>query len=209
VAAEPRGAESGEAGSVRSAGRTARPFTRKAVRLIVWPLLSEFLHGSFRLLLRVFIIVVPIMVVLELFEGSRPFRRLVRLWARLMKPLGMTEEIATPTFVGFLFGIAYGSGVIIRETRRRRVPRRQVFLMSAFLSQVHAIVEDSLVFIALGAAALWVIGFRLVWATVVTALLGAVAAVAARRGWGRGDGPDMPVGDGPDAPRDIGSDGHE
>jgi hypothetical protein len=81
--------------------------------------------------------------------------------------------------------------------------------MSAFLSQVHAIVEDSLVFIALGAAALWVIGFRLVWATAVTALLGAVAAVAARRGWGRGDGPDMPVGDGPDAPRDIGSDGHE
>jgi len=30
------------------------------------------------------VIVVPIMVVLELFEGSRPFRRLVRLWARLM-----------------------------------------------------------------------------------------------------------------------------
>jgi hypothetical protein len=32
----------------------------------------------------------------------------------------MTEEIATPTLVGFLFGIAYGGGVIIRETRRRR-----------------------------------------------------------------------------------------
>ena len=183
------------------AGRKARPSTREAVRLIVWPLLSEFLHGSFRLLLRVFIIVVPIMVVLELFEGSRPFRRLVRLWARLMKPLGMTEDIATPTFVGFLFGIAYGSGVIIRETRRRRVPRRQVFLMSAFLSQAHAIVEASLVFIALGAAALWVIGFRLVWATAVTALLGAVAAGAARRGWGRGGGPDVP--------RDDGSAGHE
>jgi hypothetical protein len=154
------------------------------VRLIVWPLLSEFLHGSFRLLLRVFIIVVPIMVVLELFEGSRPFRRLVRLWARLMKPLGMTEEIATPTFVGFLFGIAYGSGVIIRETRRRRVPRRQVFLMSAFLSQVHAIVEDSLVFIALGAAALWMVGFRLIWASAGGPRVGGGGA---RGGPGRGD----------------------
>ena len=175
----------------------------------MWPLLSEFLHGSFRLLLRVFIIVVPIMVVLELFEGSRPFRRLVRLWARLMKPLGMTEEIATPTFVGFLFGIAYGGGVIIRETRRRRLSRRQVFLMSAFLSQVHAIVEDSLVFIALGAAALWVVGFRLVWATAATALLGAVAAVAARRGQGRGNGPDVSPGNGPDVSPGNGPDGHE
>ena len=147
----------------------------------MWSLLSEFVHGSFTLLLRVFLIVVPIMVVLELFEGSRPFRRLVRVWARVMAPLGMTEEIATPTLVGFLFGLAYGSGIIIRETRRRRLERRQVFLMSLFLSQVHAIVEDSLVFIALGAAALWVVGFRLVWAAAVTALLGAVAA-AWRRG---------------------------
>ena len=104
-----------------------------------------------------------------------------------MAPLGMTEEIATPTLVGFLFGIAYGSGVILRETRRRRLERRQVFLMSVFLSQVHAIVEDSLVTIAVGAAALWVVGFRLVWATAATALLGAVAAVAVRRGWGGGD----------------------
>jgi len=161
-------------------------------------LLHTFVTGAWSLLSKVFLIVVPIMVVLELFEGSRPFRRLVRLWARLMKPLGMTEEIATPTFVGFLFGIAYGGGVIIRETRRRRLPRRQLFLMSAFLSQVHAIVEDSLVFIAVGAAALWVVGFRLIWATAATALLGAAAAAAARRGWGRGGGPDVPRGGGPD-----------
>ncbi len=153
----------------------------------MWSLLSEFVHGSFSLLLRVFVIVVPIMVVLELFEGSRPFRRLVRAWTRVMAPLGMTEEIATPTLVGFLFGIAYGSGVILRETRRRRLARRQVFLMSVFLSQAHAIVEDSLVTIAVGAAALWVVGFRLVWATAATALLGAVAAVAVRRGFRRGD----------------------
>jgi hypothetical protein len=147
----------------------------------VWSLLWEFLHGSFSLLARVFVIVVPIMVVLEVFEGSRPFRRLVRLWARVMAPLGMTEEVALPTLVGFLFGIAYGGGVIIRETRRRRLEHRQVFLMSVFLSQVHAIVEDSLVLIAVGAAALWVVGFRLAWAAAVTALLGAVAAAAARR----------------------------
>jgi hypothetical protein len=144
-------------------------------------LLSEFLHGSFSLLLRVFLIVVPIMVVLELFEGSRPFRAAVRVWARVMAPLGMTDEIATPTLVGFLFGIAYSGGVIIRETTRRRLPRRQVFLMSVFLSEVHAIFEDSLVVIAVGASALWVVGFRLAWAAAVTAFLGAVAAAVARR----------------------------
>ena len=144
-------------------------------------LLWQFLHGSFTLLLRVFLIVVPMMVLLEIFEGSRPFRRLVRLWARLMAPLGMTDEIATPTLIGFLFGIAYSGGVIIRETSRRRLPRRQVFLMSVFLSEVHAIFEDSLVVVAVGASAVWVVGYRLAWAAGVTALMSAATAALARR----------------------------
>jgi hypothetical protein len=144
-------------------------------------LLRTFLEGSLDLLLKVLIIVVPIMVVLELFEGSRPFRALVRGWARLTSRLGMTEKTAIPTLVGFLFGLAYGGGVIIRETKRHELERRQVFLMDVFLSQVHAIVEDSLVFIVVGASVLWVVGFRLVWAIAVTAVLGAAATGVARR----------------------------
>lgn len=146
--------------------------------------MAEFLHsfltGSLSLLVKVFLIVVPIMVVLELFEGSRPFRALVRGWAHLVGRLGMTRQTAVPTLVGFLFGLAYGGGVIIRETKRHELERRQVFLMDVFLSQIHAVVEDSLVFVVVGASLAWVIGFRLVWAVAVTALAGAAAAVVAR-----------------------------
>jgi hypothetical protein len=140
-----------------------------------------FFAGSLDLLIRVFVIVVPIMVVLELFEGSRPFAALVRGWSRLVGRLGLTEETAAPTLIGFLFGIAYGGGVIIRDTERHGLGRRQVFLMSVFLSMVHAIVEDSLVLVAVGASALWVFGFRTVWAIGVTAVLGAAATAFARR----------------------------
>jgi len=144
-------------------------------------LLHTFLSGSFELLWRMFVIVVPIMVALELFEGSRPFRALVRGWAHLVRRLGMTEQTAVPTLVGFLFGLAYGGGVIIRETKRHELNRRQVFLMSVFLTQVHALIEDSLVFIAVGASVAWVVGFRLVWAVAVTAVLGTLASALLRR----------------------------
>ena len=40
--------------------------------------LRTFATGSFDLLLRVFLIVIPIMVVLEVFEGTRAFRAVVR-----------------------------------------------------------------------------------------------------------------------------------
>jgi len=144
-------------------------------------LARTFLEGSFDLLWRVFLIVVPIMVALELFEGSRPFGAVVRGWSRLVGRLGLTEDTAAPTLIGFLFGLAYGGGVIIRDTERHGFGRRQVFLMSVFLSMVHAIVEDSLVLVAVGASALWVIGFRTLWAVAVTAVLGAAATAFARR----------------------------
>jgi hypothetical protein len=147
----------------------------------VGELLREFVEGSLALLLRVFVIVVPVMVLLELFEGSRPFRAMVRSWSRLVgRWLGMREEAAAPTLIGLLFGLAYAGGVIVRDTRRHNLGRRQVFQMSVFLSMVHAIVEDSVIFISLGASVLWVVVYRAVWAALVTVILGAVAGATVR-----------------------------
>ncbi|HOT23308.1 MAG TPA: hypothetical protein PLK79_02600 [Thermoleophilia bacterium] len=148
----------------------------------VGDLLREFLSGSVDLLLTVFVIVVPIMVVLELFEGTRPYRRAVRWFSRLVgRWLGLREEAAAPTLVGFLFGLAYAGGVIVRDTERHDLGRRQVFLMSVFLSMVHAIFEDSLIFIALGASIFWIVVYRTLFAALVTLTLGAVATALVRR----------------------------
>ncbi len=147
------------------------------VRDVLW----EFLRGTWGLLWKMFVIVVPIMILLELYEGSRAYRAMVKGWARLVGRLGFTEETAAPTLIGFLFGLAYGGGIIIRDTRRHGLGRRQVFLMSVFLSMVHAIVEDSLILIAVGAGALWVVVFRIFWAAVVTLALGAAATAWVRR----------------------------
>jgi hypothetical protein len=144
-------------------------------------LLRDFLAGAGDLLWRVFAIVVPIMVVLELFEGTRPFRLVVGAWARLVRHLGLDERSAAPTLVGFLFGLAYGGGVIVRDVRRQALGRRQVFIMSTFLSMVHAVVEDSLIFVAVGASVAWVVGFRLVWAALVTLALTVAAEAVVRR----------------------------
>jgi hypothetical protein len=143
--------------------------------------LREFGWGSADLLLRVFLIVVPIMVVLELFEGTRGFRAVVRWWAKVVRHVGLDERSAAPTLVGFLFGLAYGGGVIVRDVRRHDLGRRQVFIMSVFLSMVHAVVEDSLIFIALGASIFWVVAYRIAWAALVTLALTALATYWLRR----------------------------
>jgi len=138
--------------------------------------LRTFVEGAGGLALRMFVIVVPIMVVMEVLEGTRPFRAFVRAWARLVgRWLGMSEQAAAPTVIGFLFGLAYGGSLIVRDTRRHSLRRRQVFQMSVFLSMVHAVVEDSLIFVAVGASAFWIVVYRCAWAAAVTVVLGAVA----------------------------------
>jgi len=152
-------------------------------------LLWQFATGTWGLLWKMFVIVVPIMVILEVFEGSRPYRAMVRGWSRLVGRLGFTEETAAPTLIGFLFGLAYGGGVIVRDARRNALGRRQVFLMSVFLSMVHAIVEDSLILIAVGAGWFWIVVFRTFWAAAVTLMLGAAATAFVRRRRARRLGP--------------------
>lgn len=153
--------------------------------------LRELGAGSLDLLVRVFVVVVPIMVALEVFEGTRAFRAVVRAWAKVVRHVGLDEQSAAPTLVGFLFGLAYGGGVIVRDVRRHDIGRRQVFIMSVFLSMVHAIVEDSLVFIALGASVFWIVAYRIAWAALVTLVVTALATLwlrrhSARRGSRRG-----------------------
>ena len=122
---------------------------------------AQFATGSLDLLLRVFLIVVPIMVVLELFEGTRAFRAVVRAWAGSCATSGLDERPPRRRSSGSSSGSPTAAGVIVRDVRRHDLGRRQVFIMSVFLSMVHAIVEDSLIFIALGASVFWVVVYRI------------------------------------------------
>ena len=75
--------------------------------------------------------------------------------------------------------------MLVRDIRRHDLPRRQVFIMCVFLSMVHAVVEDSLVFLALIPFSLmalfWIVVYRIAWAALVTLALTAVAGFLVRR----------------------------
>ena len=103
-------------------------------------LLREFATGSWSLLWKMFAIVIPMMVLLELFEGSRAYRGMVRGWSRIVGWLGFSEQTAAPTLIGFLFGLVYGGGIIVRDAKRHDLGRAAVF-PDGFLEHVHAMIE--------------------------------------------------------------------
>ena len=100
------------------------------------------------LLLKVFLIVVPLMVLLEI---SREFKWLDRMIAGLnpfTRLIGIKRDSIYPLVAGVIFGISYGAGVLIGESDSGRIKGNQMFLVALFLGICHSILEDTLLFAA-------------------------------------------------------------
>ncbi len=123
--------------------------------------------GLFSLLVKVFFIVVPLMILLEIF---REFELLDKITDAVRRPagkLGFKRDSIYPLLAGIIFGISYGGGVLIGESSAGRIKGNQNFLVALYLGLCHAVFEDTLLFASLGANGLIVLFSRLLLATVI------------------------------------------
>jgi len=106
-------------------------------------------------------IIIGLMVVMDL---SREFGLMDRITAALsvpMKFLGMDRKTSVVTAVGLLLGLAYGAGLIIDETRKNNIKKDEILATNIFLGTNHALIEDTLIFVAVGAGLGWILLGRL------------------------------------------------
>jgi hypothetical protein len=76
--------------------------------------------------------------------------------APIHKFMGIRPELAPITTVGLLMGLTFGGGMLIERSRNGSITKRELFLALSFLSIFHAVIEDTLLMVALGAD-IWVI----------------------------------------------------
>lgn len=123
--------------------------------------------GLGSLLLKVFLIVVPLMALLEI---SREFKWLDKMIAGLnpfTRRIGIKRDSIYPLVAGVIFGISYGAGVLIGESDSGRIRGNQMFLVALFLGICHSILEDTLLFAAQGANGFIILGYRIPLAIVI------------------------------------------
>ncbi len=120
-------------------------------------------------------IVIPIMVMLELAKDMQILDRMANWMASPLKIFGFSPKAAFPLLVGIIFGIAYGAGVLIEEARSGRLNWKDLFLINVFLSICHAVVEDTALFMAVGADGLIILLGRFMAAVLLTFLISRTA----------------------------------
>jgi hypothetical protein len=121
------------------------------------------LKDSLSLTVKLLLIILPLTISYEflkerkLFSETRPFFF-----------MGFTRAGLVPLVTGIIIGLTYGAGVIIHSIRAYNIRPRESFLILLFLSVCHALIEDTLIFVVIGANGLIIIAARLILAFVLT-----------------------------------------
>lgn len=144
-------------------------FTLTEFELLQQPLVLEWTPDGFasnswydwtiatiQSVIMMFVIIIALFLVLDMFEKIGINVLLTKFLSPLHYLLGIKKELAPITTAGLLMGLAYGGGAIIEYVEKNPISKRDLFLTLSFLSIFHAVIEDTLLFIAFGAD-VWVI----------------------------------------------------
>ncbi len=128
------------------------------------------LIGSLKLSLKLILIIVPLMVAYEFLENSKVFKKILEFLYIFIKPLGFSKQASVSMLTGIFLGITYGSGILIAQSEKKKLENIDIILTAVFLSMCHAVIEDTLVFVAIGGNGFYMLGTRIVIAFIVTYL---------------------------------------
>ena len=135
-------------------------------------ILSSMSFDLFRLMLKIFLIIIPLFIILEYVQRKGFLDWLGGKLGRFFGLLHFKKNSIFPLLAGLCFGISYGAGVLLDEARQGRLEGKQTFLVAAYLGICHAVFEDTLLFVAIGASGLLLVFPRLIAASIVVYLLG-------------------------------------
>lgn len=123
--------------------------------------IQDIIQGGIKIAVWIFAILVPLMIVLELIRDARLLDRIASAMRPVMKFLRLPGEATLPLTAGIFFGISYGSGLILAFIEDEHLSKKDLMLICIFFALCHGMIEDPLVFAAIGASWWIIVGVRL------------------------------------------------
>lgn len=116
-------------------------------------------------------IIIPLMIVIEVFKDIKLIDKISKLLKPFTKFFNIHENSSISLVFGIVFGLLIGAGTIINSAKQYNLDKRSIFLICMFLSLCHAVIEDTLIFAAVGANLNMVLGSRILAAVLTIFVL--------------------------------------
>lgn len=132
------------------------------------PGIFNWMTGELKKYLMIFFVIFILLAVMEILQKIGIIDWINRKFSPMMRLFGIETGLSFTCIVGLTMGISYGSGFIIKESKEGRYTKRSFFLVAVFMSLCHALIEDTLLMLSIGAKMIGIFWFRLIFAIVVT-----------------------------------------
>ncbi|MCD5413548.1 MAG: nucleoside recognition protein [Clostridiales bacterium] len=134
-------------------------------------IIKEGLLGGLTSVYSIALIVFPLMVFMEIAKDIGALDWLAKSSKPITRFMKISDNSAFPLAIGLVFGLAFGAGVIIQSAKEGNLDKRSLLLVALFLACCHAVFEDTLLFVAVGANGWFLLAIRTVTAFALTAIV--------------------------------------
>lgn len=129
--------------------------------LLLW------LKSSLQVMLLITVIVFSLNLLYRLLDVYRLIPKLSRGVEPSLRFFGLPTSTAFLWLIGYIVGLAYGGALMMDQMRDGKVNRTDANLLNYHLAMSHSVLEDNLLFVALGVSLWWILGVRFVIAWIV------------------------------------------
>jgi len=119
----------------------------------------------------IFIIVVILVTLLEILKFLGVENFLKKILVPLLRFFGISDSAMNIIIVGMTMGLQFGGGILIKEVNSAKIDKQSVFLSILMINLVHAIIEDTLLMLAVGGHYSGVIFARIIFGLGISLLM--------------------------------------
>ena len=122
---------------------------------------------SLRISALIIAVVTILMVTYRLLEEYNLINKLSKSIEPILKIFGLPKSTGFLWLIGNIVGLAYGGALMVDQMRDGKVTKAEGSLLNYHLAVSHSILEDNLLFVALGVSIWWILATRLIAAWIV------------------------------------------
>lgn len=118
--------------------------------------MTSWLVGTAELSVKIALIVTGLMIFQRLLEEFHIMDVISRICAPMMRFMGLSKNCSFLWFVANIVGLTYGSAILIEEVEAGKLSRPDARMLNNHLAISHSLLEDTLIFVAIGVPILWI-----------------------------------------------------
>ena len=144
----------------------------QAARPDIWLHLQGWLWETTELCIKILVIIVILNIAQEILKTMGWQEKITRPLKPFLKAMGLSRRAGFLWLTAMVFGLVYGAALIVEEANEGYLEPDELEDLQLSIGLNHAMIEDTIIMVAIGCNLLWIVLPRLVVAMAAVRLLG-------------------------------------